>query len=250
MKPQSTQTDPTRGYNTFDEFRVSLPSVSRDQAEAIWEFFRRPKENMSASQVAEPKTRMGRALSIDPVAVAAIVVWIGVIFLARVHDIFAAVASIVAYGLSVASVYRYCQNCCAPALAEMPLRVSVMLVVWIALHILLFEIRDSTLLSLYRYAESHGWFVAVMFLWGIMCTTVFIDKVSTARAKATSLAFLPLLCFLAFGLISGALPEDGAGRFYFVGAILVGCTSIFVASYLAHELNARFIRRPPPSNDA
>ncbi|HEX2828868.1 MAG TPA: hypothetical protein VHP37_21130 [Burkholderiales bacterium] len=181
-------------------------------------------------------------------AVAAIAAWIVVGLVASVQKTLAALLGIVAYGVSIHAVYEYSRSHCSSTAREIPTRVSIVIALWLALHFLPFELRERALLRLYNHAETHGWFVAVMFAWGIICIALFLDKTKNARAKATSLIFVPLVCFLAFGVIHGALPE-GSGPFYFLGGILVAYVAVFISSHLAEELEARFVRKPPSSED-
>lgn len=40
MPTKDSADDPTQGFNSLDDFAASRPDVSRDQAEAVWDFFR------------------------------------------------------------------------------------------------------------------------------------------------------------------------------------------------------------------
>lgn len=40
MSTKRPADDPTQGFNNLDDFAASRPDVSRDQAEAVWDFFR------------------------------------------------------------------------------------------------------------------------------------------------------------------------------------------------------------------
>jgi hypothetical protein len=262
MPSDRLRDDPTRGFHGLDEFSASMPDVSRHQAEAIWEYFRAPQSSDSKGSVLDSKQigdHTGRLRRRALVAARwAIFLWTGTLVLSIDYRNVAVLLGFVAYCVSTVAVDAHCRSRLDPSAIDLSHQVIWILAGWAAFTIVLLEIArldgSKSITGLLGYAKTHGWFVAALFLWCFVCTIFLFNKVRNARSKALWAAYPPLLCFLVLMVVHEvfpkALPSDGSGYYYFVGAIVVGYISIVFAVIGSNEFKQRFERRRPPTIDS